>query len=102
MGNLSAVVQQLRTERERVQKEVQRIDAALSALGSLRPNGSHYTMSASARKKISLAQKARWAKQHASGSSETAKRTVSLASRRKMAAAQRARWAKVKSQKKAA
>jgi hypothetical protein len=102
MGNLSAVVQQLRTEHEQVQKEVQQIDAALSALGSLRSHGSHYTMSASARKKISLAQKARWAKQNANGSSESPKRTVSLASRRKMAAAQRARWAKVKSQKKAA
>jgi hypothetical protein len=90
MGNLSAVVQQLRTERERVKKEVQRIDAALSALGSLRSNGSHYTMSASAPKKISLAQKARWATQNARGSSETPK---------KMAAAQRARWATVKSQK---
>jgi hypothetical protein len=66
MGNLSAVVQQLRRERERAQKEVHRIDAALTALGSLTANGSNrgrHTMSAAARKKISLAQKARWAKQ---------------------------------------
>jgi hypothetical protein len=66
MGNLSAVVQQLRKERERAQKEVRRIDAALTALGSLSVNGSkrgRHTMSAAARKKISLAQKARWAKQ---------------------------------------
>jgi hypothetical protein len=42
-------------------------------------------MSAAARRKISLAQKARWAKQNASGASETSKRTISLASRRKMA-----------------
>jgi hypothetical protein len=43
-----------------------RIDAALAALGSLTPDGSkrgRHTMSAAARKKISLAQKARWAKQ---------------------------------------
>ena len=102
MGNLSGVVQQLRKERERAQNEVQRIDAALSALGSVSSNGSRHTMSASARRKISLAQKARWAKQNGSGSSETPKRTISLASRRKMAAAQRARWAKARSQKKAA
>jgi len=66
MGNLSAVVQQLRKERERAQKEVHRIDAALTALGSLSVNGSkrgRHTLSAAARKKISLAQKARWAKQ---------------------------------------
>jgi hypothetical protein len=59
-----------------------------------------HRMSAAARRKISLAQKARWAKQNASGASETPKRTISQASRRKMAAAQRARWAKMKSQKK--
>jgi hypothetical protein len=66
MGNLSAVVQQLRKERERAQKEVRRIDAALTALGSLSVIGSkrgRHTISAAARKKISLAQKARWAKQ---------------------------------------
>ena len=67
MGDLSAVVQQLRKERDRAQKEVRRIDAALTALGSLSGvNGSkrgRHTMSAAARKKISLAQKVRWAKQ---------------------------------------
>src|ERR1700735_2557042 len=102
MENLLAVVQQLRLERERAQKEVQVIDAALSALESLSSNGSHDTMSASARRKISLAQKARWAKQKSGIQSAEPKRTISVASRRKMAAAQRARWAKVKSQKKAA
>jgi hypothetical protein len=95
MGKLSVVVQQLRSERERAQKEVQLIDVALSALGSVSSSGaSHRTMSASARRKISLAQKARWAKQNASRSSETPKRTISLAGRMRIAAAQRARWAK--------
>ncbi len=93
MGNLSGVVQQLRRERERAQKEVQRIDAALTALGSLSSNGSsrQHAMSAAARKRISLAQKARWAKQKAAP-----KRTLSAAGGRRIAAAQRARWAKVK------
>lgn len=67
MSNLSAVVQELKKERERAQKEVQRIDAALAALGSLISNSSsrQHTMSAAARRRISLAQKARWAKQRA-------------------------------------
>jgi hypothetical protein len=100
MANVSAVVQQLKKERERAQGEVERIDAALAALGSIGSNGSsrQHTLSAAARGKISLAQKARWAKQK----SATPKRTISAASRRKMAAAQRARWAKVKREKKAA
>jgi hypothetical protein len=94
MGNLSGVVQQLKRERERVQQEVQRIEAALAALGSLSSNGSsrQHTMSAAGRKRISLAQKARWAKQKA-----RPQRTISATGRRKSAAdPQRARWAKVK------
>jgi len=58
---MSAVVQQLKKEHERVQKEAQRIKAALAALGSSSSNGSSrpQTMSAPAHRKISLAQKAR-------------------------------------------
>jgi hypothetical protein len=99
MGDLSDVVQQLKKERERVQEQAQCIDAALAALGNLSSDGSsrQHTISAATRRKISLAQKARWAKQKAA----TPKRTISAASRRKIAAAQRARWAKVKSAKKA-
>jgi hypothetical protein len=100
MGNLSVVVTQLKKERERVQKEAQRIDAALAALGSVSYNGSsrRHSMSAAARRKISLAQKARWAKQR----SPRLKRTISPAGRRRIAAAQRARWVKVKREAKAA
>jgi hypothetical protein len=96
MGNLSDVVQQLRKERERAQKEVHRIDAALTALGNPSVNGtnpSRHSMSVAARRKISLAQKARWARQKTKP-----RRTMSAASRKKIAAAQRARWAKVKAQ----
>jgi hypothetical protein len=57
-------------------------------------------MSAAARKKISLAQKTRWAKSAAHGQATTKpKRTISAAGRKRIAAAQRARWAKVKRQK---
>jgi hypothetical protein len=99
MGNLTIVVQRLRKERERVQKEAQRIDAALAALGGVSSNGSsgRHSMSAGARRKISLAQKARWAKQKASP-----RRTISADGRRRIAAAQRARWSRVKREKKAA
>jgi len=61
------------------------------------PRGKRKGMSAAARRKISLAQKVRWAKQKASGPSGKPKRTISGASRRRMAAAQRRRWSKVKS-----
>jgi hypothetical protein len=61
--HISVVVQQLKREREHVQQQLQRIDAALAALGSVSSNGaSRNTMSAAGRRKISLAQRARWAK----------------------------------------
>jgi len=101
---IEQIVQQLRAERDR-------LDAAIKALtGSgakpARPSGGgKKTMSAAARRRISIAQKARWAKRTSSGQTGTAgspKRTMSAAARRKIAAAQRARWAKVKAGKKMA
>jgi len=100
MTNLSSVVAQLRNERTQVQGQLERLDQAISLLGNL-SNGSRSTrtrnMSASARKRIAAAQKARWAKwnqQHGQNNAKTTpKRVVSIASRRKMAVAQRARWA---------
>src|SRR6266704_197961 len=59
---IEQIVQQLRAERDR-------LDAAIKALTGVgaanpeRPSGGHKkTMSAAARKRISIAQKARWAK----------------------------------------
>jgi hypothetical protein len=104
MGDLSILVQQLKKEHERAQREVQCIGAALAALGTSASNGSsrQRTLSAAARRKISLAQKARWAKQQANSQPATPKRAISAAGRRRIAAAQRARWAKVKRERKAA
>ena len=68
----------------------------------------HRTLSESARKRISLAQKKRWAKARngskpaAATASTPVKRTMSASARRKIAAAQRARWAKVRAAKKKA
>ncbi len=101
MENISAVVRHLRKELERAKTEIERYSAALAALGSSKLGGQRRTLSAAARRKISLAQKARWAKQNRQAVARP-KRPVSAAARRKMAAAQRARWAKVKGSKKAA
>ena len=100
MGNVSSVVQQLKKELERAKREVERYGAALVALGGSKLGGQRRTLSAAARKRISLAQKARWAKQN--GQTARPKHTISAAGRRRIAAAQRARWAKVKGLKKAA
>jgi hypothetical protein len=102
MTNLSSVVGQLRNERMRVQGQLDRLERAISLLrnlsnGSRSARGGTRNLSASARKRIAAAQKARWAKwrqQHGKNDRKTAlKRVVSIASRRKMAAAQRGRWA---------
>jgi hypothetical protein len=61
---LASIVSELRVERTKLADQLERIDAALGSLNG----GTSYakprrTLSASARKRISLAQKARWAKQ---------------------------------------
>ena len=94
MKHINRVVQQLKKEREHTQKQLQRIDEALAALGGVSSNGKSHTMSAAGRRKISRAQKARWAKEK--GHAPKPKRTISPAGRKRIAAAQRARWAKVK------
>jgi hypothetical protein len=70
MPNLSGIVRQLKTQRDRAQKEVERLNAALLALGNLgNQNGrrghtakKRKRLSVAARKKIAAAQRARWAK----------------------------------------
>jgi hypothetical protein len=108
LKGLVSIVSELRSERTNLVDQLKHVDAALSVLGKLN-GGSSYTkprrtLSAAARKKISLAQKARWAKQHANGQPATMKpkRTMSATARRKIAAFQRARWAKLKAGKRAA
>jgi hypothetical protein len=101
LKGLASIVSELRVERTNLANQLKRVDAALSVLG--KANRGSYTkprrtLSASARKRISLAQKARWAKQRTG----KPKRTMSAAARRKIAVAQRARWAKVKAQQKKA
>jgi hypothetical protein len=98
------ILAQLKAARDKAAFELGRLEAAVSALSgigsnSITPTRTRRKMSASARRRISLAQKARWAKRNSGRAGVN--RYVSAASRRKMAAAQRARWAKVRAKDKA-
>jgi hypothetical protein len=113
MVNFTEMVKELRRERDR-------LDQAIAVLASLAgatntsssrsgASGLRRTLSAAARRKVSLAQKARWAKLRAENSAKgqpitvnPGKRTMSAAARRKIAATQRARWAKLRTQQKKA
>jgi hypothetical protein len=106
LTGLVSIVAELRTERSSLVNQLKHVDAALSVLGKLN-NGSSYTeprrtLSATARKKMSRAQKARRAKENGQTATAKPKRTMSLAARRKIAVAQRARWARWKAGRKAA
>jgi hypothetical protein len=69
MANLKAALKQLQSQRADLERNIQRIDSALTVLGSLdgtvrgrgRRGGPRH-MSASARRRIAAAQKKRWAK----------------------------------------
>ncbi len=76
MANISGVVSQLRRERARVSRELERLDNAIIALGHItgRSNGRRSTASLTRRPR----------------------RKLSAAARARIAAAQRARWARVK------
>jgi hypothetical protein len=95
----------LKQARARAEGEVNRLGAALAALSNLMgrsPDRQRRTLSAAARRKISLAQKARWAKRRSNTQKGKArpKHRMTAAARRKIAAAQRVRWAKVQAGKK--
>jgi hypothetical protein len=102
LAGLAGFVSKLRAVRTNLVNELRHVDAAISVLGKLKGGSNHtkprHTMSASARKRMSLAQKARWAK--ARGRAPKPKRRISAAGRKRIAAAQRARWAKIRAGKK--
>ena len=116
MANLENALQELRTERKQAQLHVEKLDQAISVIESLNGSGTSpdtnqpkRIISAASRRKMALAQKARWARagkgsqpaKEASGSTHKKGHTMSAAARRKIAKAQRARWARVKAGKKA-
>lgn len=106
MANLFQIVGQLKTEEQRLTRQLRTISAALAAFGT-RPGkkAGVRRLSAAGRQRIAAAQRARWAKIRGGKQNIVTlpkRRTMSAAARNKIAAAQRARWAKVKGQSKAA
>src|SRR5262245_24243031 len=112
MANIVGVIKELEQERDRLNKAITALTplAGRSNTSSARATGGQRrTLSAAARRRISLAQKARWAKTHSLNSGKgqptaqnSNKRVLSITARRRIAAAQRARWAKQKQQQKKA
>ena len=96
MTDLSGIVNQLKEERDRVERQLSALNAALTAFVGAYSGSAKPRMSAAARRKISLAQKARWAKR----ATAKPKRKMSASARKKIAAFQRARWAKVRAKRK--
>jgi hypothetical protein len=68
MASLGKVLSDLRTERDRVVKQLNKLEEAIAAIGSLQGGRAGTTgrarrrLSAAARRRIAQAQKARWAK----------------------------------------
>jgi hypothetical protein len=64
MGKVSSIVTKLKKERDRVQKQLKGLDAALTAFATMyrMPKRARRVMSIAARKKVAAAQRARWAK----------------------------------------
>jgi hypothetical protein len=67
MANLSSIMQQLKKERGRLEKQLSGLNAALTAFanvysGTVKPSRKRRKMSAKSRAKIAAAQRARWAK----------------------------------------
>ncbi len=116
MANLTSALQELREERKQAQYQVEKLESAISVLedlvgsnGSLTRTaaGGSRVVTATARRRMAAAQRARWAKVRQQAqtphtnkprATSSPKRTLSAAARRKIAAAQRARWARVKAQ----
>src|SRR5215475_757629 len=107
MTSLNNALEQLRSERSKAQSQLEKLDQAITAIESLngssapRRAGLHRFISAEARRKMSLAQKARRARERGNGAT-AARKPLSVAARKKIASAQRARWARFRAQQKAA
>src|ERR1035437_2797952 len=104
---MQSVVSQLQKERVRLEDELHRVTAALTAFGNVYRHGSQpnaavatrkkRTISAAGRKRIAAAQRARWAKikgQKVVSISARKGRKMSPAARKRIVAAQKALWAK--------
>jgi hypothetical protein len=103
---LASIVSELKVERTNLVNQLRHVDAALTVLGKLNGGTSYArpgrTLSASARKRISLAQKNRWAKAKSQATTVKRTRKMSAAGKKRIGAAARARWAKFRAAKKKA
>src|SRR6266699_6024775 len=114
MANITEIVKELQQERDRLDQAIGALAplAGMSKTSSVRggAGGPRRTLSAAARRKVSLAQKARWARLRAENSAKgqpstvnPGKRTMSAAGLARIRAANKARWTKWRAvQKKAA
>jgi hypothetical protein len=114
MANIAEMVKELQQERDRMDQAIAALAplAAMTRSSSARggAKGPHRTLSAAARRKVSLAQKARWAKLRSENSAKaktssavnTGKRTMSAAGLARIRAANKARWARWRAQQKKA
>lgn len=110
MSNLENALRELREKRSHAQIEIDKLDQIISGIESLNGAGASASsttgqpkriISAASRRKMALAQRARWAGLRKKAQpavakslgSAPAKRKISAAGRKKMAAASRARWA---------
>jgi hypothetical protein len=104
---MQSVINELQKERKRLEDELHRVAAALTAFGNVymhgsRPTRKTRTISAAGRTRIAAAQRARWAKiKGQKVVSISSRKAMSPAGRRRIVAAQKARWAKWRAQKKA-
>jgi hypothetical protein len=66
MGDVSSIIKQLKQERDRVEKQLSGLNAALTAFANVygrgKPTRKRRKMSAKRRAKIAAAQRRRWAK----------------------------------------
>jgi hypothetical protein len=66
MGDVSSIIKQLKQERDRVEKQLSGLNAALTAFANVygrgKPTRKRRKMSAKSRAKIAAAQRRRWAK----------------------------------------
>jgi hypothetical protein len=119
MSNFENALKELREKRSQAQVEIDKLDQIISGIESL--NGAEAStkttqpkriISAASRRKMALAQKARWAGLRKksqpiavvakSTGPAPAKHKISAAGRKRMAAASRARWAAFRAAKKKA
>jgi hypothetical protein len=96
MSNIEGIIKELQQERTRIDQAIQALSFLNGSTPKARPTR---TMSASARRRIAAAQRARWAKQKGTGSASGTvrpKRKMSAAGIARIRAAAKARWAKVR------